>query len=156
MTSILHTYYSWKIYRSEDVSYNIVIVCFWATAEIAMGIIVSCLPVLPRFFQHYGPKIRRYGPSLNTRSRSLSNTMKPNLTSKVLSPLTKLARPVGFSNGWTNSSVLETQPSGDFVDLVEYHVRPGVTTRDYPHHEHSYEGRITTNRGNLEGCYEHS
>ena len=30
---------------------------FWAYAEISIGTIVSCLPVLPKFFRHFGPKV---------------------------------------------------------------------------------------------------
>ena len=29
----------------------------WTYAELATGVIVSCLPVIPKFFQHVGPRI---------------------------------------------------------------------------------------------------
>ena len=29
----------------------------WSAAEFSTGIIISCLPVIPRFFQHIGPKL---------------------------------------------------------------------------------------------------
>ena len=29
----------------------------WTYAELAAGVIISCLPVIPRFFQYVGPKI---------------------------------------------------------------------------------------------------
>lgn len=29
---------------------------FWTWAEVTIGIIVSCLPVMPRFFRHCAPK----------------------------------------------------------------------------------------------------
>lgn len=29
----------------------------WTWAELTTGILVSCLPVVPRFFQHVGPKL---------------------------------------------------------------------------------------------------
>ena len=31
----------------------------WTDAEIATGILVCCLPVTPRFFQHFGPRISK-------------------------------------------------------------------------------------------------
>ncbi|KAL8800151.1 MAG: hypothetical protein Q9200_007339, partial [Gallowayella weberi] len=40
-----------------DFSYNITIMGIWTWAEITAGILVSCLPVMPRFFQHIGPKV---------------------------------------------------------------------------------------------------
>ncbi len=57
MTSILRAYYTWQIFQSRDMSYNAVNMGFWAYAEIGIGIIVSCVPVLPRFFQHFSPKL---------------------------------------------------------------------------------------------------
>lgn len=29
----------------------------WGWAELAIGIIVGCLPIMPKFFQHVGPKV---------------------------------------------------------------------------------------------------
>lgn len=29
----------------------------WTCAELSIGIIISCLPVIPKFFQHIGPKV---------------------------------------------------------------------------------------------------
>ena len=29
----------------------------WTYAELSTGIVISCLPVIPRFFQHIGPKL---------------------------------------------------------------------------------------------------
>ena len=52
-TSIARTYYTWKIIRSPDISYNIFRMGLWTAAEMTTGILVSCLPVLPRFFQRY-------------------------------------------------------------------------------------------------------
>ena len=31
----------------------------WTYAELSIGIIISCLPVIPRFFQHFGPRLSR-------------------------------------------------------------------------------------------------
>lgn len=35
------------------------LVGIWAWAEMAVGIIVSCLPIMPKFFQHFSPKVWR-------------------------------------------------------------------------------------------------
>ena len=59
ISSILRTYYTWKIAGSADISYNMVPVGLWATAELATGFIISCLPVIPKFFQHMWPKVSR-------------------------------------------------------------------------------------------------
>ena len=71
MTSILRTYYTFQIARSRDTSYNIVILGLWTWAETTIGLLVACLPVLPRFFQHFGPKV--YG-ALSIRSKFSQNS----------------------------------------------------------------------------------
>ena len=71
VTSILRTYYTWKVVKGSDVSYNIIVMGLWTLAEIATGIIVSCLPVLPRFFRHAGPKVLQ-AFSVPTKSSSSS------------------------------------------------------------------------------------
>ncbi len=54
----------------------------WTWAEITTGIIVSCLPTTPKFFQHFGPKV--YGAfsssfSLGSKSRSTGSKSGPRL-----------------------------------------------------------------------------
>lgn len=43
--------------QSPDISYNIVPMGMWTNAEFSTGIVISCLPVIPKFFQHFGPKV---------------------------------------------------------------------------------------------------
>ncbi|KAM0803966.1 hypothetical protein BDR22DRAFT_886260 [Usnea florida] len=59
VSSVLRTYYTWKMVGSPDMSYNIVPVDLWTFAELATGFIISCLPVIPKFFQHIYPKVSR-------------------------------------------------------------------------------------------------
>ncbi|KAL6715498.1 hypothetical protein ACLMJK_006459 [Lecanora helva] len=73
VASIIRTYYSWKIVQNEDWSYNMGIIGLWTYAEIAIGVSVSCLPGLPKFFRHYGPRMRSY-LRLQVRSGSKSDS----------------------------------------------------------------------------------
>ena len=59
ITSVLRTYYTWKIVQSPDISYNMVPMGMWTYAELSTGIVISCLPVIPKFFQHVGPQLSR-------------------------------------------------------------------------------------------------
>ena len=52
MTSILRTYYTARQIRALDVSYNIMLQGRWILAEMTLGIIISCSPVMPKFFRH--------------------------------------------------------------------------------------------------------
>ncbi len=66
LTSIIRTYYRWKVVTSPDVSYNMNVMGIWTYAEIAIGIIISCTPVLPIFCKKFGSKVS--GP-ISFRSR---------------------------------------------------------------------------------------
>lgn len=57
VTSILRTYYSFQVSKSSDKSYNLELMGLWSWAELTIGIIVGCLPVIPKFFQHAGPRV---------------------------------------------------------------------------------------------------
>ena len=57
ISSVLRTYYTWKIVTSPDITYHMVQMGLWTYAELATGVIVSCLPVIPKFFQYMGPRI---------------------------------------------------------------------------------------------------
>ena len=57
VTSILRTYHTAKIFNLQDISFNNAKMGLWTYAEITIGILVSCAPVLPRFFRHCGPRV---------------------------------------------------------------------------------------------------
>ncbi|CAF9943344.1 MAG: hypothetical protein ALECFALPRED_011122 [Alectoria fallacina] len=43
----------------------------WTYAELSTGIVISCLPVIPKFFQHVGPKL---SSALTTRSKTTKHS----------------------------------------------------------------------------------
>lgn len=43
----------------------------WTYAELSTGIVISCLPVIPKFFQHIGPKV---SSALRLRYKSTKNS----------------------------------------------------------------------------------
>ena len=43
----------------------------WTYAELSTGIVISCLPVIPKFFQHVGPKL---SSALTLRSKSTKDS----------------------------------------------------------------------------------
>ena len=57
ITSILRAYYAAKTTQSHDISYNLGKMSLWSYAEVAIGTMVCCLPTLPKFFRHFGPKL---------------------------------------------------------------------------------------------------
>ena len=117
VTSILRTYYTWKVDSEPDVSYNIVEMGLWTLAEVAIGVIVSCLPVLPRFFQDIGPKVCRAfsietKPSSNLGSESAQMIARP--------PLTSPASPDSIPASARDLRIHKTHVKGSFTELEEY------------------------------------
>lgn len=95
----------------------------WTLAEIATGIIVSCLPVLPKFVRHTGPKIyRAFSTGFQSASSSSSvgteKKMRPSFTSQL--PLTKPSQAAGMSKPWHHGSMQKAQINDDYIELKEY------------------------------------
>ncbi|KAL9131152.1 MAG: hypothetical protein Q9217_000853 [Psora testacea] len=73
ITSILRTYYTFKIIQSPDVGHNVIVMGLWIWAEITCGIVIACLPTMPRFFRDTTSKIHGiYSSSTRSGTRSKS------------------------------------------------------------------------------------
>lgn len=55
--SIVRTYYGWHLASSPDRSYMLAICGLCSDAEISIGVLVGCFPIMPKFFRYVGPKI---------------------------------------------------------------------------------------------------
>lgn len=94
--SIMRTYYTWQIARSPDKSYFFAAFGLWSDAEFAVGIIIGCFPVMPKFFQHVGPKVSEVF-SFRSRStstsgndpRNRSKTLNTDVVAKTINPFAK-------------------------------------------------------------------
>lgn len=127
VTSIGRTYYTFKVAQLPDISYNIALMGLWASTELAIGTIVSCLPVLPRFFQHLGPKVS----GIFSFTSKSENKSTPELASAGRYKTTRasLAQRLSFNKRRTgsNTSVLWSGPSNPQLE----HNGACVTPRDY-------------------------
>ena len=56
VTSVLRTYYTWRVVESHDINWELLPMALSTWAELSIGIIVGCLPTLPKFIQHIGTK----------------------------------------------------------------------------------------------------
>ena len=148
VTSILRTYYAWQIVQSRDISYNAAKMGFWTYAEIAIGTIVSCMPVLPKFFRHFSPKIyatfaskskSKLGSSSNPRqAKSQSPVMGEKPGNSAKSSFEKPFITKGSGRGETGVLGIwneayhpsaAVQVTGEYVTLDEYDsVLPGTDT----------------------------
>ena len=124
VTSVLRTYYTYKVVKEPDISYNIVLMGLWTLAEVATGVIVSCLPVLPRFFRHAGPTVYRVF-SVKTKSSSSSGSAgaeakaRPSLTSPT-NPLDRPHDMESMAKAQNDSCVHKAYVKGDPMELAGY------------------------------------
>ena len=121
VTSILRTYYAWQIVKSPDVTYNMLFMGLWAYAEISIGIIVSCLPVFPKFLKHINLKVFSVGSLSETGLRHklpfIGNTDKTNASPGSGRPYGK---PNGASNVpkmWNQSYQPESELKGAYITI---------------------------------------
>lgn len=131
----------------------------WAHAEIAIGIVVSCLPVIPKFFLHFGPRIRR---SLSYRYKAASNAVTKSLSSSSISrgrhsskgSKTLVDRAGGKVNHdlLMNSTNSEAHTMGDYITLDDYETPPIVPPKAYRADEitESHAVGVATIRDDLE------
>ena len=117
VTSILRTYYTWKVDSQPDVSYNIVKMGLWTLAEVAIGVIVSCLPVLPKFFRDIVPKIYQAfsigtKPPSNLSSENAQIIERPSSTSP--------ASPDSIPTNARDMRIQKAHVNGNFTELEEY------------------------------------
>lgn len=106
MTSILRSYYTWQTVETLDTSWDLLPMGLWTWAELSIGIIVGCLPALPKFFQHVGPKIYRSlsGTGPGRGSSAAPNAPKLNVLAKVKRPFAKYEVGLSVSDSWNDAS----------------------------------------------------
>lgn len=142
ITSILRTHYTWKLVQSPDISYNGVRMGMWTYAELSSGIVISCLPVIPKFFQHVGPKLSsallttfKFPKSNKSPSSSVSAGAKSNSKdeNKALNDEKKLKLP-RFKHTFFSSSVVshhtEKEDDSGGWELYGQHQHPVPLKRE--------------------------
>ena len=98
----------------------------WGWAELAIGILVGCLPVAPRFFQHIGPRIFDVFAfvSKSEIQSDKSPTYGPKNTDRIAKTYssTKLQRPFARHNVGSNISKSFTDPNYSQTRLDSDHL----------------------------------
>ncbi len=77
----MRSYYTWRVVESSDTSYMFATFGIWSEAELSVGVITGCLPVMPKFFQHVGPKIYKMLSPGSTVTKN--STQNPRARSKM-------------------------------------------------------------------------
>lgn len=94
--SIMRTYFIWQLAESRDKSYMLAAFGLWSDAELSVGLLIGCCPVMPRFFQHVRPKLSeafslspKSVSNLSHHPKGRSKTPTMNARAKIKSPLAK-------------------------------------------------------------------
>ncbi|MCJ1449718.1 hypothetical protein MMC28_000046 [Mycoblastus sanguinarius] len=141
LTSILRTYYTWRVVESPDISYNIIIMGIWAYVEVTIGIIISCLPILPRFVQHFGPRIHgrffrksKSWSSFGNRTGSSIIRERAETSAKIKKPTTRIGDTL-LSDHWDHPYHPSAEIEGEYITLDDYDKMPprkGATSESTP------------------------
>lgn len=165
MTSIIRTYYTWKTLHQPDVSYNLTIMALWTWGEMTAGTLVSCLPVAPRFFQHFRSRINgafSHGTKSSSAAgrNSTSNTTFNSLQRRfgiTFQPKWPFGKDSSGSTSETSSASYSRQPryTGQLSVLSELGVSEFVSDTMNALHHITTEERVTR-LGDLENGYQTS
>ena len=127
VTSVLRTYYTWRVVKSHDANWNIVPMGLWGGAELSIGIIVGCLPTLHKFIQHVGTKIRLQssGSGTGRAANPVALPPKANVFASVIRPFAKYG--VGQSitvSTWNETDMPRSQHRDEYLVLDEFGATP--------------------------------
>ena len=124
---------------------------YWTWTELSVGIVVGCLPTMPKFFQHIGPKIRHrvLGTAPENASSAEVDTPEGHGLASFQRPFAKYGVGLSVSDSRDESYSTCKQPRSEYVvlDEVDASPRKGSSASE----ETGYQGKaIATVREDLE------
>lgn len=118
---------------------------YWTWTELSIGIIVGCLPTMPKFCQHVGPKIRRRsaGPGPEYGSSVDVDTPKVNVLARFQRPFAKHGVGLSVTNSRNNSYITRAEPRCEYLTLTEVDPSPRQGSGFSESTEYSSKGAAT-------------
>ena len=117
VTSILRSYYTWRVVETHDTSWELLLMGLWTWAELSTGIIVGCLPALPRFFQHIGPKLYQSRNGSGRESSAATDTPNEIVLAKVKRPFAKYGAGPSVFHSWNDPYSTNAQLHDQYLSL---------------------------------------
>ena len=119
VASILRAYYLWRVDEKLDLSWDIFSAGLCSWAEISIGIIVGCLPTLPRFFQHISTNFygSTSGPGPARESSAATNASKLNFLARVQRPFARYGVGRCVFGSWNEVHNPRAQPHEEYLIL---------------------------------------
>ena len=157
--SIIRTYYCWQLAASPDKSYLLAAYGLCSDAELSVGVLIGCFPIMPKFFQHIGPKLSE---ALSFRSKATSEN-GDNLGYRSMTPenhtLTKIKNP--FSKYKVGSSIVDSC-NDPYPQLHREYYNWNESAASQPQATTAFapipipNAKVATRRGDLEYGHQHS
>ncbi len=120
------------------------------------GIVVSCLPVTPKFFQHFGSKVYGTFSHGSKSSFKLGRDFRPTDIKKKIGLCARLKRPFNkYSSGESRSGTIsdpsndQSQPKREYITLNEVGIAASQSDTINGRSQLSAQGR-PTRRDDLE------
>ena len=119
VASIIRTYYTWQMFESYDLSWGLGPMGLCAWAEVSIGIMAGCLPSLPRFLKHVGPKIYRCicGTGSGRGSNAVPHPPRSDTVDRVKTPFAKYGFGTSVSDPLDDLSIPSPQPHNVYLIL---------------------------------------
>ena len=123
----------------------------YASAELSVGIIVGCLPTMPAFFHHIGPKIRRRiaGTGPEHGSSAEADAPKAKVLARIQRPFTKYGVGPSVSDSRNDSYHNRAQHRCEHLTLNEFDSSPPQASNFSASTEYTGKG-VTTMRNDPE------
>ena len=115
----MRTYYTWRVVESQDTNWDLLPMALWTWAELSIGIIVGCLPTLPRFIQHIGTKIRVNfsGSGTGRGAGAAALPLKANVLASIRRPFGKYGIGPSITDSWNDPDMPRAQFREEYLVL---------------------------------------
>lgn len=131
MVSIVRAYYTWVVDNGTDKSYGLGIENICAAAELAIGIIVGCLPIMPKFLQHASVKLSKAfsfasrstikaRQGIDHESNGQSDTPKAKTLTSLRRSFAKYKAGADVTESWNGHYHSRPENYGDHITLTEF------------------------------------
>ena len=126
VTSVLRTYYTWRVVESHDINWELLPMGLWTWAEISIRIIVGCLPTLPRFIQHIRTKIdlKLSGSGPGRAASAVALPPKANVLASIRRHFGKYGVGRSITDSWNDPDMPRSQYREDYLILDNFDATP--------------------------------
>lgn len=126
VTSVLRTYYTWRVVESHDINWDLIPMALSTWAELSIGIIVGCLPTLPKFIQHIDTKYRLQfsGSGTGRATGAVALPPKANVLPSERRPFGKYGVGKSITDLWNDPDMPRSEHREDYLVLNGFDATP--------------------------------